>query len=98
MLNHIVRWEDEFHDTLAGNRVFKKYSYVSWWMQISHDDASIAFKFHNFVQVTFYHHCEKVYNTFIYLNQYVAHVIEHGINIKKNILLFHGLRYYHNMM
>jgi hypothetical protein len=44
-------------------------------LQISHDDASITFKFHNFVQVTFYHQCEELYNTFIYLNQYVGHVI-----------------------
>jgi hypothetical protein len=61
-------------------------------MQIFHDDASIAFKLHNFVQVTFYHQCEELCNTFIYLNQYVWHVIS------KNILLFYILRYYHNMM
>jgi hypothetical protein len=44
-------------------------------MQISHDDAGIAFKFHNFVQMTFYYQCEKLCNTFIYLNQCVGHVI-----------------------
>jgi hypothetical protein len=43
-------------------------------MQISHDDANIAFKLHNFVQVT-YHQCEKLCNIFIYLNQYVGHII-----------------------
>jgi len=57
-------------------------------MQISHDDTCIAFKLHNFVQVTFHHQCEEVCNTFIYLNQYVRH----------DILLFHGLNYYYNMM
>jgi hypothetical protein len=44
-------------------------------MQISHDDEGIAFKLHNFVQVTFNHQCEKLCNIFIYLNQYVRHVI-----------------------
>jgi hypothetical protein len=44
-------------------------------MQISHDDVGITFKLYNFVQVTFYHQCENLYNTFIYFNQYVGHVI-----------------------
>jgi hypothetical protein len=44
-------------------------------MQISHDDAGIAFKLDNFGQVTFYHQCEELCNIFIYLNQYVGHVI-----------------------
>jgi hypothetical protein len=30
-----------------------------------HDDAGIAFKFHNFFQVTFSHQCEELCNTFI---------------------------------
>jgi hypothetical protein len=44
-------------------------------MQISHDDACIAFELHNFVRMTFYHQCEELCNTFIYLNQYVGHDI-----------------------
>jgi hypothetical protein len=44
-------------------------------MQISHDDASIAFKLHNFVQMTLYNQREEICNTFIYSNQYVGHVI-----------------------
>ncbi len=28
-------------------------------MQIPHDDAGIAFKFNNFIQVTFYHQCRN---------------------------------------
>ncbi len=42
---------------------------------LSQYDTSIAFKLHNFVQVTFYHQCDQLYNTFIYLNQYVQHDI-----------------------
>jgi hypothetical protein len=42
---------------------------------LSQYDTSIAFKFHNFVQMTFYHQCDKLCNTFIYLNQYVQHDI-----------------------
>jgi hypothetical protein len=38
-------------------------------------DACIAFKLHNFVEVTFYHQCEELCNIFIYLNQYVGHII-----------------------
>jgi hypothetical protein len=44
-------------------------------MQISHDDVSIVFKLYNFVQMTFYHQCEKLYNTITYLNEYVRYVI-----------------------
>ncbi len=44
-------------------------------MQISHDDVGIAFEFHSFVKVTFYHQCEELCNTFIYFNKYVGHVI-----------------------
>jgi hypothetical protein len=44
-------------------------------MQISYDDVGIAFKLYNFVQMTFYHQCEELCNIFIYLNQYVKHVI-----------------------
>jgi len=42
---------------------------------LSQYDTSIAFKFHNFVQVTFYHQCDQLCNTFIYWNQYVRHDI-----------------------
>jgi hypothetical protein len=48
-------------------------------MQISQDDVSIAFKFHNFVQIvcSLMWAMEKVFkkelcNTLIYLNQYVS--------------------------
>jgi hypothetical protein len=44
-------------------------------MQITHDDVSIAFELHNFVRVTFYCQCEELFNTFIYLNEYVGHDI-----------------------
>jgi len=33
--------------------------------------TNITFKFYNFIQVTFYHQCEQLCNTSIYLNQYV---------------------------
>jgi hypothetical protein len=42
---------------------------------LSQYDMGIAFKLYNFVQVTFYHQYEQLYNTFIYLNQYVGHEI-----------------------
>jgi hypothetical protein len=42
---------------------------------LSQYDTGIAFKLHNFVQVTFYHQCDQFCNTFIYLNQYVQHDI-----------------------
>jgi hypothetical protein len=58
-------------------------------MQVLHLYSITLFK------STFYHQCEELCNIFIYLNQYY---IEHGINILKNILSFHGLRYYCNMM
>jgi len=34
-------------------------------MQISQYDAGIAFKLHNFVQVTLYHKCEQLCNALI---------------------------------
>jgi hypothetical protein len=34
-MNFMIYWQ--------GIQMFKKYFYVSRWMQISHDDASIAF-------------------------------------------------------
>jgi hypothetical protein len=74
ILSHILGWTYEFHYILPINQIFRKYSYVSWWMELSHY-ASIAFIFHNFVQVTFYRECDQFYNTFIYLNQYVWHDI-----------------------
>ncbi len=66
---------------------------------LSQYDTNIAFKLHNFVQLTFYHQCDQLCNTFIYLNQYVQHDILNMeyINIL-NVLLFHGLGYYHKMM
>ncbi len=42
---------------------------------LSQYDMGIAFKFHSFVQVTFYHQCDQLCNIFIYLNQYVWHDI-----------------------
>ncbi len=66
---------------------------------LSQYDTSIAFKLHKFVQVTFYHQCDQLCNTFINRNQYVKHDIlnmEQFFNL--NVFLFHGLRYYHNMM
>ncbi len=66
---------------------------------LSQYDIAIAFKIHNFIQLTFYHQCDQLCNTFIYLNQYVQHDI---LNMKYinilNVLLFHGLGYDHNMM
>jgi hypothetical protein len=43
--------------------------------ELSQYDMGIAFKLYNFVQVTFYHQCEQLYNSFIYLNQYVGNDI-----------------------
>jgi hypothetical protein len=42
---------------------------------LSQYDMGIAFKLHNFVQVTLYHQCDQLCNTLIYLNQYVRHDI-----------------------
>jgi len=42
---------------------------------LSQYDTDIAFKLHNFVQMTFYHQCDQFCNTFNYLNQYVQHDI-----------------------
>jgi len=52
--NNKKNWKHEFHNILQGDQLSKKYSYVSWWMQFQYD-VGIAFKFHDFVQVTFYH-------------------------------------------
>ncbi len=38
-------------------------------MQVLHLNSIALFKW------TFYHQCEELCNTFIYLNQYVGHVI-----------------------
>jgi hypothetical protein len=52
-------------------------------MQISYDDVDIAFKLHNFVQVTFYHQCEELC---IHLLEFICRAcyIEHGIYILKH--------------
>jgi hypothetical protein len=42
---------------------------------LSQYDTSIAFKLYNFVQMTFYHQCDQLCNTFIYFDQYVWHDI-----------------------
>jgi hypothetical protein len=66
---------------------------------LSQYDTNIAFKFHNFVQMTLYHQCDQFCNTFIYLNQYVGHdILNMDFIYFLNVLLFHGLGYYHNMM
>jgi hypothetical protein len=52
---------------------------------LSQYDTNIVFKLNNFVQMTFYHQCDQLCNTFIYLNQYVRHDIlnmEHFIFLK----------------
>jgi hypothetical protein len=42
---------------------------------LSQYNMGISFKLHNFVQMTFYHQCDQLCNTSIYLNQYVWHDI-----------------------
>jgi hypothetical protein len=64
---------------------------------LSQYDTNIVFKLNNFVQMTFYHQCDQLCNTFIYLNQYIRHDIL-NMDYFLNVFLFHGLGYYHNMM
>jgi hypothetical protein len=67
--------------------------------ELSQHDVGITFKLLNFVQLNpFYHQCDQLFNTFTYLNQYVGHDILNMEQIFKNIILFHGLGYYRNMM
>jgi hypothetical protein len=42
---------------------------------LSHYNIVIIFELYNFVQMTFYHQCDQLCDTFIYLNQYVWHDI-----------------------
>jgi hypothetical protein len=58
----------------VGHQVFKKYYYVSLLMDYQ-NNTGIAFKLNDFVEVTLYHQCDQLCNTFIYLNQYVGHDI-----------------------
>jgi hypothetical protein len=56
-------------------------------------------KLHNFVQVDLLSLMWRTLQYFHLLKSIrKARYIEHGICILKNIFLFHGLRYYHNMM
>ncbi len=44
--------------------------------ELSQYNVGIAFKLFNFVQLNpFYHQCDQLCNTFIYLNQYAGHDI-----------------------
>ncbi len=65
---------------------------------LSQYDMGVAFKLYNFVQMAFYHRCDQLCNTFVYLNQYIRHDILNMEHFFLNALLFHGLGYYHNMM
>jgi hypothetical protein len=72
---------------------------VSKWMQISQNDVSISFKLHNFVQVDFLTLMWRILQFLHFFKSIcMASYNEHGISIKKNILLFHGLWYYCKMM
>jgi hypothetical protein len=64
-MNFMMYWQ--------GIKYFKKFLCFTV-NGLSQYNTSIAFKLHNFVQVT-YHQCDQFCNTFIYLNQYVGHDI-----------------------
>ncbi len=72
---------------------------ISRWMQISQDDACIAFKLHNFVQINLLTSMWRTLQYPHFLESIcLASYNEHGISILKDILLFHGLQYYRKMM
>ncbi len=64
-------------------------SFVSWFRILSQYGASIIFLL-GFGRAMQYPH--------LFESICIVRYNEHGINILKKILLFHGLQYYHKMM
>ncbi len=91
-------WKHEFHDVLVGNQVFKKYFYVSWLMDyqnmiwVLHLNSIILFKWPSTINMTNF-----AIPLFTWINMY--NMIYWTWNkFFLNVLLFHGLRYYCNVM
>jgi hypothetical protein len=59
----------------GGEQIFLKYFYVSWLKNYHNTMWILHLNFLTLLNFTFYHQCDQVCNTFIYLNQYVGHDI-----------------------